>query len=473
MSFEAVIGLEIHTQLATRSKIFSDAPAQFSAEPNAHANAVDVALPGTLPVLNAEVVRMAVTFGLAIGAEIAPRCHFDRKNYFYPDLPKGYQISQLDAPIVGRGTIDLEMPDGSTRPIRITRAHLEEDAGRSLHDAVPGYTGIDLNRAGTPLLEIVTEPDLRTPEEAAQLFRQVHELVTWHRICDGKLNEGSMRCDANVSVRPAGTTTLGERTEIKNINSFEFLEAAIRGEIARQIALVERGGKVVRQTLRYDPARDLTTPMRGKEQSDDYRYFPEPDLLPLEITDAFVAKVKAGMPEGPAALRERMRALGLSDYDARLLTRDPDDAKRYEEAAARTNDPKLTANVMVEVQAGEATLAGLAVDVLVTLVDRTKDGTLSSATRRKLVKAIRESSATTAREVDALIDRHGLRQLDDTDALAKLVAEVVAANPRQVEQYRSGKDKVFGFFVGQVMKQTDGKANPQRLNDLLRKALAP
>jgi aspartyl-tRNA(Asn)/glutamyl-tRNA(Gln) amidotransferase subunit B len=469
--WEAVIGLEIHTQLQTRSKIFSSASAAFGAAPNEHANGVDIALPGTLPVLNAEAVRLAVKFGLAIGAEIASVCHFDRKNYFYPDLPKGYQISQLDHPIVGRGAIELEMPDGTSRRIGITRAHLEEDAGRSLHDAVPGHTGIDLNRAGTPLLEIVTEPDLRTPEEAAQLFRQLHELVVWLGICDGKLNEGSMRCDANVSVRKSGSTTFGERTEIKNINSFEFVEAAIRGEIERQIAMLERGEPVLRQTLRYDPERDATTPMRGKEQSDDYRYFPEPDLLPLAVTPAFIAEVRATMTEPPAVRRARyQRELGLSAYDARQLTQHRDESERFEYVATHSHEPKLAANLLLELRASDA--SAYAPDVLVAIVKRTKDGTLSSTTRKQLMEALRTATASTEADVDALIDAHGLRQMNDTGELAKLVADVVAANPKQVEQFRAGKDKVFGFFVGQVMKQTGGKANPQQLNELLRKALS-
>jgi len=465
-AWEAVIGLELHTQLMTKSKIFSSASAAFGAAPNEHANGVDVALPGTLPVLNVEAVRLAVRFGLAIGATIANRCHFDRKNYFYPDLPKGYQISQLDHPIVGKGSIELEMPDGATRTIGITRAHLEEDAGRSLHETVPGHTGIDLNRAGTPLLEIVTEPDLRTPEEAAQLFRQVHELVVWHGICDGKLNEGSMRCDANVSVRKSGATTFGERTEIKNINSFEFVEAAIRGEIERQIALVERGEKVLRQTLRYDPERDATTPMRGKEQSDDYRYFPEPDLLPVEVSDAFVADVKATMKTNPSVMRARLKSQGVSEYDTRQLTQDPNLSSTFVEVAATTGEPKLSANLLLELR----TPARYATGALVELVRRTQDQTLSSTTRKRLINALPEGAD--ASDVTRLIDELGLRLVSDTDTLAKLVADVVAANPKQVEQFRSGKDKVFGFFVGQVMKQTGGKANPQQLNELLRKALS-
>jgi aspartyl-tRNA(Asn)/glutamyl-tRNA(Gln) amidotransferase subunit B len=360
------------------------------------------------------------------------------------------------------------MPDGATRTIGITRAHLEEDAGRSLHEAVPGYTGIDLNRAGTPLLEIVTEPDLRTPEEAAQLFRQVHELVVWHGICDGKLNEGSMRCDANVSVRKTGTTAFGERTEIKNINSFEFVEAAIRGEIERQIALLERGEEVLRQTLRYDPERDATTPMRGKEQSDDYRYFPEPDLLPVEVSDAFVAAVKAAMKTNPAVVRARLKQQGVSDYHARHLTRDPEEAERFEQCA--TASVTHAVGLFLELESAPITAKGYAPEVLIAIIERTKDGTLSSTTRKKLLEGLPANA--TADDVDALIETRGLKQMNDTDALAKLVADVVAANPKQVEQFRSGKDKVFGFFVGQVMKQTGGKANPQQLNELLRKALS-
>jgi aspartyl-tRNA(Asn)/glutamyl-tRNA(Gln) amidotransferase subunit B len=484
MSWESVIGLEIHTQLKTQSKIFSSTSAAFSAEPNAHANGVDIALPGTLPVLNVAAVRLAVRFGLAIGAHIAPVCQFDRKNYFYPDLPKGYQISQLDHPIVGRGRIELEMPNGSTRTVGITRAHLEEDAGRSLHEAVPGHTGIDLNRAGTPLLEIVTEPDLRTPEEAAQLFRQVHELVVWHDICDGKLNEGSMRCDANVSVRKRGETTLGERTEIKNINSFEFLEAAIRGEIERQIAILERGDTVLRQTLRYDPDRDATTPMRGKEQSQDYRYFPEPDLLPVETTRLRNEEI-VRLGEGPSDLRKRFRKMpSLSEMDVQHMTDSPVMASLFEDLIKMGCPPKLTANRLIELQVmcfhnGVAfPPERLTVGDLAEIIKRQEARTLTTSNARKVVEVfvsagkIEFVGGTPEVRIDRVIRDHDISDVSDTDTLSKLIAEVVAANPKQVEQYRAGKDKVFGFFVGQVMKQTGGKANPQQLNELLRKALS-
>jgi aspartyl-tRNA(Asn)/glutamyl-tRNA(Gln) amidotransferase subunit B len=337
-----------------------------------------------------------------------------------------------------------------------------------LHEAVPGHTGIDLNRAGTPLLEIVTEPDLRTPEEAAQLFRQVHELVTWHRICDGKLNEGSMRCDANVSVRRDENDELGERTEIKNINSFEFLESAIRGEIERQITLLESGRRVQRLTLRYDPERDATTPMRGKEKSDDYRYFPEPDLLPVEITDAFKAEVKASMAENPAIVRARLRSSGVTAYHALQLTQDADEARLLERTA--TASVSLAVGLFLELRTAAVSAKEYAPDVLIRLIERTKDGTLSSTTRRKLLDELPAGASVS--DVDRLIDELGLRLVSDVDALSKLVGDVVAANPKQVEQYRSGKDKVFGFFVGQVMKRTDGKADPRLLNELLRKALA-
>jgi len=345
MKWESVIGLEIHVQLATRSKIFSGASTVFGAPPNTQACGIDIALPGTLPVLNEAAVRMAVTFGVAIGASISPRCVFDRKNYFYPDLPKGYQISQFDRPIVGAGRVELRLDDGSIRTIRITRAHLEEDAGKSLHEDFAGMTGIDLNRAGMPLLEIVSEPDLRNAKDAAAYFRQMHTLVRYLRICDGNLNEGSMRCDANVSVRPAGTTDLGERTEIKNLNSFRFLERAIDHEIARQIDVIESGGRVHRETRLYDPDRDETRIMRSKELSDDYRYFPEPDLLPVVVDEAFIAKVRGSLPELPQQKRSRyVSELGLSDYDASWLTDDPTVARFFEAVLAECGEAKLAAN---------------------------------------------------------------------------------------------------------------------------------
>ncbi len=474
--WEAVIGLEVHVQLATRSKIFSGAPTAFGAAPNDQACVVDLALPGVLPVLNVEAVRMAVRFGLAIGAVINERSVFDRKNYFYPDLPKGYQISQFQQPVVGAGQLTITLEDGSERVVGITRAHLEEDAGKSVHDAFPGLTGIDLNRAGTALLEVVSEPDLRTPAEAGAYFRRMHSLVRYLRICDGNLAEGSMRCDANVSVRPRGETRFGERTEIKNLNSFRFLERAIEQEIERQIDVLENGGTVRRETRLFDPDRNETRAMRSKELSDDYRYFPDPDLMPLVITPDFIRAVAEELPELPEARRARYRdTLGLPAYDAAWLTDDPEIADYFEAVAAASGDPKLSANwVMGELSAAlnraELPIARSPVSPtqLATLIARIKDDTISS----KLAKTVFEALWAGEGDVDGIIEAKGLRQVSDTGALEVLVRQVVADNPEQVAQYRAGKEKVFGFFVGQLMRATQGKANPKQLNDLLRAALA-
>jgi aspartyl-tRNA(Asn)/glutamyl-tRNA(Gln) amidotransferase subunit B len=476
VTWEAVIGLEVHVQLATASKMFSGASTAFGAEPNAQACAVDLALPGTLPVINEQAVRMAVKFGLAIGAQIHPVSVFDRKNYFYPDLPKGYQISQFAHPIVGRGQLTVVLPDGSERVVGITRAHLEEDAGKSLHEAFPGQTGIDLNRAGTPLLEVVSEPDLRSAEEAAAYFRQVHTLVRYLEICDGNLAEGSMRCDANVSVRRAGETELGVRTELKNINSFRFLERAITFEIERQIDVLESGGRVVRETRLYDAERDETRSMRSKELSDDYRYFPDPDLLPLHVSGALIESVRAELPELPAARRHRyVSAMALSPYDAHWLTQDPQVAGFFDAVAVASGDAKLAANwVMGELSAAlnraELTISASPVtpDQLAALIARVKDGTLSSKTAKTLFEALWAGEG----EVDAIIAARGLEQVSDSGALAAIVAQVVADNPAQAADFRAGKDKLLGFFVGQVMQATQGKANPQQVNELLRDALA-
>ncbi|MEZ5558752.1 MAG: Asp-tRNA(Asn)/Glu-tRNA(Gln) amidotransferase subunit GatB [Pseudomonadales bacterium] len=474
--WEAVIGLEVHVQLATRSKIFSGASTAFGAAPNSNACAVDLGLPGVLPVLNEGAVRMAVVFGLAIGARINRHSVFDRKNYFYPDLPKGYQISQFEQPIVGCGEILVRLEDGSERRVGITRAHLEEDAGKSVHDAFPGLTGIDLNRTGTPLLEVVSEPDLRTPAEAAAYFRQLHSLVRYLKICDGNLAEGSMRCDANVSVRPLGQQTLGERTEIKNVNSFRFLERAIEYEIERHIEVLESGATIRRETRLYDPERHETRAMRSKELSDDYRYFPDPDLLPLELSDAFIDAARASMPELPAQKRARyVETLKLPDYDAAWLTQDPDVAEYFEAAAAASDAPKLAANwVMGEISAAlnraelEIGASPVSPEQLGTLIRRIADDTISS----KIAKSVFETLWRDGGEVDAIIEAGGLRQMSDSSELAALVAQVVADNPEQVAQFRAGKDKVLGFFVGQIMKATSGKANPKQINELLREALA-
>jgi aspartyl-tRNA(Asn)/glutamyl-tRNA(Gln) amidotransferase subunit B len=475
VKWEAVIGLEVHVQLATRSKIFSGAATAFGAEPNCQASAVDLGLPGVLPVLNEAVLRMAVKFGLAIGAEIPSYSVFDRKNYFYPDLPKGYQISQFAHPVVGRGRLVVPLPDGTERVVGITRAHLEEDAGKSIHDAFPGLTAIDLNRAGTPLLEVVSEPDLRTPEEAAAFFRQMHTLVRYLGICDGNLAEGSMRCDANVSVRPTGEMRFGERTEIKNINSFRFVERAIAFEIERQIDVLESGGRVVRETRLYDAQRDETRSMRSKELSDDYRYFPDPDLLPVRITPEFVEGVRAELPELPAEKRRRyIEQLGLSAYDAAWLTQEPEVAGYFEAVADACQDAKLAANWVMGDLSAALNRAGLPISAspmppvrLASLIGRLKDGTLSSKTAKVVFEALWAGEG----DVDAIIAARGLEQVSDTGALAAIIEGIVAANPGQVEQFRAGKDKVFGFFVGQVMKATQGKANPKQVNELLQAAL--
>ncbi len=476
MKWQAVIGLEIHVQLATRSKIFSGASTAFGAEPNTQACAVDLGLPGVLPVLNEEAVRMAVRFGLAIGAEIHPYSVFDRKNYFYPDLPKGYQISQFAHPVVGRGSLTVPLPDGTERVVGITRAHLEEDAGKSIHDAIPGATGVDLNRTGTPLLEVVSDPDLRTPEEAAAYFRQMHALVRYLKICDGNLAQGSMRCDANVSVRPVGQEAFGVRTEIKNINSFRFVERAIAFEIERQVEVLESGGAVVRETRLYDADRDETRTMRSKELSEDYRYFPDPDLLPVHIDATLLDSVRAELPELPAAKRHRyLETLGLSAYDADWLTQDPAVADYFEAVLGAGADPKLAANwVMGDLSASlnreDLGIADSPVTAaqLATLIARLEDETLSSKTAKSAFDGLWAGEG----EVDAIIDARGLKQVSDAGELQALVNRVVAENPEQVAQFRAGKDKVLGFFVGQIMKQTQGKANPKQVNELLRKALA-
>lgn len=478
MSWEAVIGLEIHVQLATQSKIFSGAATTYGAEPNAQACAVDLGLPGVLPVLNETAVEMAVKFGLAIGAEINLHSIFDRKNYFYPDLPKGYQISQFATPIVGQGEIKLDLADGSQRVIGITRAHLEEDAGKSVHDLFPGQTGIDLNRTGTPLLEVVSEPDLRSASEAAEYFRQMHSLVKYLGICDGNLAEGSMRCDANVSVRPHGQEAFGERTEIKNINSFRFVERAIELEIERQIDVLEAGGTIHRETRLFDADADETRSMRSKELSEDYRYFPDPDLLPLHISSAFVQAVRDSLPELPDARCQRYQeAMGLSAYDAASLSNDLDRAEFFEAVVSVCNNPKLSANWLngelsaylnnadLEIAASPVTAGQLG-----QLIQRVDDETLSSKTAKELFKAL-WTQADTESNVDALIEQLGLKQMNDDGELSAIVSGVLEANPDQVAELKSGKDKVLGFLVGQVMKATGGKANPKQVNELIRKSL--
>ena len=475
--WETVIGLEIHAQLKTRSKIFSGASTTFGAEPNANACLVDLGYPGMLPVLNREAVHLAVRFGLAIGAEVAERSVFARKNYFYPDLPKGYQISQYELPIVKRGTLTIMLDDGSERVIGVTRAHLEEDAGKSLHENFRDATGIDLNRAGVPLLEIVSEPDLRSAQEAVAYMKAIHSLVRYLDICDGNMQEGSLRCDANVSVRRRGETQFGTRAEVKNLNSFRFVERAIEYEVARQIDLIESGGKVMQETRLYDPDRHETRSMRAKEEANDYRYFPDPDLLPLVLEAGFVESVRKELPELPDARRARfMREHGLSTYDAGVLTAERELADYYEAVvAALGGEAKRAANWVMGELAAALNRDGLAIgeskldaEELAGLLRRLVDNTLSG----KIAKEVFEAMWAGEGDADAVIDKRGLKQITDTGAIAAIVDEVIVANPSQLADYRGGKDKLFGYFVGQVMKATQGKANPAEVNRLLKQKLA-
>ena len=472
MEWETVIGLEIHAQLATKSKIFSGAATAYGAAPNTQACAIDLGLPGVLPVLNREAVRMAAMLGLAIGAQIARRSVFARKNYFYPDLPKGYQISQYELPVVQKGQLTIDLEDGSTKRIGVTRAHLEEDAGKSLHEDFHGLSGIDLNRAGTPLLEIVSEPDLRSAKEAVAYMKKLHQLVVYLGICDGNMQEGSFRCDANVSVRRKGDAQFGTRAEIKNLNSFRFVERAIEFEVERQIELIEAGGQVVQETRLYDPERGETRSMRSKEEANDYRYFPDPDLLPLILDEAFIDAARAALPELPEAKKQRFVAqYDLSGYDAAVLTASRALADYYEATVtALGGEAKLCANwVMGDFSAflnkehREITDSPVSAAQLAGLLRRIQDRTISG----KIAKDVFEALWAGEGDADAIIEKRGLRQITDTSAIEKVIDEVIAANPEQLAQYRVGKDKLFGFFVGQVMKASKGKANPQQVNDLL------
>ena len=479
MSWETVIGLEVHLQLATASKIFSGAATTFGAEPNTQACAVDLAMPGMLPVLNEQAVRYAVMFGLGIGAEIGRRSVFDRKNYFYPDLPKGYQISQFHAPIVGSGRFEITLEDGSTREIGITRAHLEEDAGKSLHEDFHGQSGIDLNRAGTPLLEIVSEPDLRSAEEAVAYLKALHSLVTYLGISDGNMAEGSMRCDINISLRPAGSDQLGTRAEIKNVNSFRFVERAIRHEIERQSDILEDGGRVVQETRLYDAERDETRSMRSKEVANDYRYFPEPDLLPIVLEEAWIEEIRAGLPELPVEKRQRFaEQYGLSTYDAGVLAASRPLADYFETVAEGCGDAKLAANwVQVELlgQLNRSDLAladsPVSAAALAGLLQRIRDNSISG----KIAKQVFEAMWNGEGDADDIIAARGLKQVSDSGALEAMVAQVVADSPEQVAQYRAADEgkrkKLVGYFVGQVMKLSKGQANPKMVNDLLAQAL--
>jgi aspartyl-tRNA(Asn)/glutamyl-tRNA(Gln) amidotransferase subunit B len=471
--WETVIGLEIHAQLTTRSKIFSGSATAYGAPPNTQANLVDLGYPGVLPVLNVEAVRMAVKLGLAIQARIAPSSIFARKNYYYPDLPKGYQISQYELPIVAQGALDIVLDDGTVKRIGITRAHLEEDAGKSLHEALPGLTGIDLNRAGTPLVEIVSEPDMRSAKEAVAYMKKVHTLVRYLGICDGNMQEGSFRCDANVSVRRAGSDRLGTRAEIKNLNSFRFVERAINYEVERQIGLLESGGKVVQETRLYDPDKGETRSMRSKEEANDYRYFPDPDLLPVKLDAAFIESVRATLPELPDEKAARFASqYGLSAYDAGVLTSSRELADYYEQVVrAVPKEPKLAANwVMGEFAAAlnrdglEVAAARVPAPALGGLLSRIADQTVSG----NIAKEVFERMWSEGSGADQVIEARGLRQITDSAAIERVIEEVMARNPGQLADYRAGKDKLFGFFVGQVMKATGGKANPAQVNELLR-----
>jgi aspartyl-tRNA(Asn)/glutamyl-tRNA(Gln) amidotransferase subunit B len=474
--WEVVIGLEIHAQLATRSKIFSGASTAYGAEPNSQASAVDLGLPGVLPVLNAEAVKMAVLFGLATHATVAERSVFARKNYFYPDLPKGYQISQYELPVVSAGHVEIELETGESKTVGITRAHLEEDAGKSLHEDFHGMSGIDLNRAGTPLLEIVSEPDLRSAGEAVAYMKKIHRIVRYLGICDGNMQEGSFRCDANVSVRREGEERLGTRAEIKNLNSFRFVERAIEFEIERQVELLDSGGSVVQETRLYDPGSGETRPMRAKEEANDYRYFPDPDLLPLEISRATVEDVRRTLPELPDEKRRRfVTEHGLSDYDAGVLVSARELADYFEAVvAALGGEPKLCANWITGELAANLNKAHLdvsqspvAADALAALLRRVCDGTISG----KIAKQVFEAMWAGEGDADAVIGARGLRQITDVDALESAVAAVIGENHGQAEQYRAGRTKLLGFFVGRVMKATGGKANPKQVNDLVRRML--
>ena len=475
MEWETVIGLEIHTQLRTKSKIFSGAATAYGAEPNTQACAVDIALPGVLPVMNREAARMAVKFGLAIGAKINKTSIFDRKNYFYPDLPKGYQISQLELPIVGEGSITINV-DGNKKVIGVTRAHLEEDAGKSLHEDYHGMTGIDLNRAGTPLIEIVSEPDMRSAAEAVAYLKSIHSLVRYLDICDGNMQEGSFRCDANVSVRVKGQQEFGTRAELKNINSFRFVEKAIEIEVERQIDILESGGRVVQETRLYDSEKNQTRSMRSKEEANDYRYFPDPDLPQMVLDDSFIEEIRAELPELPDARCERfISEYGLSDYDAQSLTSNRELADYYEQAVAiLPAQPKLIANwVNGELAAGlnreniSITESPVTASMLGELVTRIDDNTISGKIAKEVFEAIWNGEGN----ADEIIEKRGLKQISDDSAIEPIIDEILANNMNQVEQYKGGNTKLLGFFVGQVMKATQGKANPKQVNQLLRKKL--
>lgn len=475
MKWETVIGLEVHVQLKTKTKIFSRASTSYGADPNTQACIIDLGFPGVLPVLNKEAVNMAIKFGLAANANISPRSIFARKNYFYPDLPKGYQISQFEIPVVANGFLDVPMGEEIKR-INLTRAHLEEDAGKSMHEDFHGLSGIDLNRAGTPLLEIVSEPEMRSASEAVAYLKTLHSLVKYLDICDGNMQEGSFRCDANVSVRPEGQKEFGTRAEIKNVNSFKFVEKAIEYEVQRQISVLESGGKIVQETRLYDSAKNETRSMRAKEEANDYRYFPDPDLLPLEITEKMISNIRDIMPELPAQKTQRfIEQYGLSKYDATVLTDSRELAEYYETVVKHANgEAKLAANwvmgdLLASINKDNVSIlkSPVPAEQLGKLVSRIVDKTISG----KIAKTIFEDIWATPSDVDDVIDKKGLKQVTDQGAIEKIVDDVIANNPSQLEDYRSGKDKLFAFFVGQVMKASKGKANPSQVNEILKNKL--
>jgi len=481
MEWETVIGLEIHAQLSTKSKLFSGSSIEYGQEPNTQANEVDLAMPGVLPVLNTEAVRMAAMFGLAIGAPIGRGNVFARKNYFYPDLPQGYQISQFDKPIVELGFLDITLENGETKRVGVTRAHLEQDAGKSLHEDYAGMTGIDLNRSGTPLLEIVSEPDMRSAKEAVAYMKKIHELVQYLGINDGNLQEGSFRCDANVSIRPKGQDELGTRAELKNINSFKFVERAINIEVERQIDIIEEGGTIVQETRLYDPDKNETRSMRSKEEANDYRYFPCPDLLPIEITDEFLESVRKDLPELPGVKFERfVKEYDLTDYDAGVLTASRATADYFEAVAKACGEPKLTANWIAGELSSHLNANDLSInespvnsEMLTGLIKRIADNTISGKIAKQVFEALwQKAGGEDQNAADNIIDSKGLKQITDSGAIETIIDEIIANNTAQVEQYRGGKEQVFGFFVGQVMKASQGKANPAQVNELLRKKLS-
>ena len=473
-NWEAVIGLEIHVQLSTNSKLFSGASTNFGALPNTQACNIDLALPGVLPVLNEEVLKMAIKLGKALNANINSPTSFARKNYFYPDSPKGYQISQMDKPIVEKGYLDIEV-EGVKKRIGVTRAHLEEDAGKSLHDDFEGQSGIDLNRAGTPLLEIVSEPEINTPQEAVAYLKSIHSIIRYLEISDGNMAEGSMRCDANVSVRRKGDEELGTRTETKNVNSFRFVEKAIQYEIERQIHELESGNLIVQETRLYDSQQNTTRPMRSKEFANDYRYFPEPDLLPIKLEKDFIDEVISTMPEMPEQKRERfISEYNLSSYDADLLALDKDLADFFEEVSKVSGSPKLSANWIMGDLSAQLNNENLNIKdskisskKLGELIIRINDGTISG----KIAKDVFEKIWISGGEVDETIQKEGLEQVTNFDEIESMIDKVIQSNPEQHSQYKAGKDRLFGFFVGQVMKASEGKANPKQVNDILKEKL--